>query len=71
MQHWKMLQRFPDGFFLFQGYLRLRSTTGFGEVVALAHIQAAFALDLGDIQAGHFQSVVVDDIRLDFGAGRF
>lgn len=54
LYHTKVLECFPDGFFLFLGYLWLGSAAGFGEVVVLAYIQAALALDLGDRKAGHF-----------------
>lgn len=47
----------------------MRSAIGGGKIVVLADFQTALALYLGDIQAGNFQTVVFQDIFLDFRVG--
>ena len=52
-----MLQRGPDGGFFFGRALRDDGARVLRVVVALPDGEAAFALDLGDVEAGDFEAV--------------
>lgn len=69
--HSEVFQRIPDGGFLFGRHLKLGSALWRWQVIVRSHIQSAFSLNLGDIQAGDFQPMVLQDVFLDFRIGGF
>lgn len=64
-----MFERCPNSIFLFGENLRLWSTAGFCMIVVLSHIQTTLLLDLCNIQAGHFETIMFKNIFLNFGIG--
>ena len=62
-----ILERIPNGCFLFGGEVRGRSAMSRGEVVALANFQTALSLSLGNGKAGDLYAVMLHNIGLDFG----
>ena len=63
--HGKALQCIPYSCFFFRWYLGLWSAVWRGKIIVLTNLQAAFSLDLGDIEAGNFQTMVIQNVVLD------
>ena len=68
--HSEIPEGIHNGLFLFGRTDAAAAVFGFGFVIALAHIQTALPLDLGNIEGGHFQSGVLQDILFDLRVGR-
>ena len=66
LYHLKMLQRFPDGSFLLRRTLELLGVLGLLLVVVLPLLDAAFLLDLCNIEVAHVQTGVLLDVLPDF-----
>lgn len=68
--HGKVFQCIPYSCFFFRWYLGLWSAVWRGKIIVLTNLQAAFSLDLGDIEAGNFQTMVIQNVVLDLRVGR-
>ena len=64
-----MLQRIPDGLFLFGRALGLFGVLRLGLVVALPLNDPAFLLDLGDVEGSDVQTGLFLDVVLDLLVG--
>ena len=62
-----ILERIPNGCFLFGGEVRGRSAMSRGEIVALANFQTTLLFGLGNGKAGDLDSMMLQNIGLDFG----
>ena len=69
--HLKMLQRIPDGFFLFGRAFRLAAVLGLRLVIICPFLDAALLLDLCNIEGADVQAGMFLDIFPDFLIGSF
>ena len=64
-----MLQCLHNRRFLLRRTLRHFSVFFLRQIIVLPHIQPALPFDLGDIQAGHLQTILFQHIRFDLVIG--
>ena len=66
--HSEIPEGIHDGLLLFRRTDRSLAVFRLGLVIALAHFQAALLLDLGNVEGGHLQPGVFQNISLIFGS---